>query len=38
MLPQNSWNAASDDPDQYASWTKRTHAWLTSWLPLQPVL
>lgn len=38
MLPQNSWNAASDDPDQYAPWTKRAHAWLTSWLPLQPVL
>jgi putative cardiolipin synthase len=38
MLPENSWNAASDDPDQYASWAKRTRAWLTSWLPLQPVL
>jgi putative cardiolipin synthase len=38
MLPQNSWNAASDDPDQYAPWTKRAQAWLTSWLPLQPVL
>jgi putative cardiolipin synthase len=38
MLPQNSWNAASDDPDQYASTAKRLRAWLMSWLPLQPVL
>jgi cardiolipin synthase C len=38
MLPENSWSAASDDPDQYASRTKRVRAWLMSWLPLQPVL
>jgi len=38
MLSENSWNAASDDPDQYASLLKRLRAWLLSWLPLQPVL
>jgi putative cardiolipin synthase len=38
MLPGNSWNAADDDPDQYASTAKRVRAWLMSWLPLQPVL
>jgi putative cardiolipin synthase len=38
MQPENSWNAASDDPDQYASSAKRLRAWLLSWLPLQPVL
>ena len=38
MLPANSWNAAEDDPDQYASSMKRLRAWLMSWLPLQPVL
>ena len=38
MQPANSWNAASDDPDQYASSGKRLRAWLMSWLPLTPVL
>jgi cardiolipin synthase C len=38
MLPANSWNAATDDPDRYASSAKRLRAWLMSWLPLQPVL
>jgi putative cardiolipin synthase len=38
MLPANSWNAATDDPDQFASTTKWLRAWLMSWLPLQPVL
>jgi putative cardiolipin synthase len=38
MLPANSWNAASDDPDRHAPWGKRLHAWVLSWLPLQPVL
>ena len=38
MQPANSWNAASDDPDQYASLGKRLRAWLLSWLPLTPVL
>ena len=38
MLPGNSWNAASDDPDGYASTVKRLRAWLTSWLPIDAVL
>jgi len=38
MQPANSWSAASDDPDQYASSGKRLRAWLLSWLPLTPVL
>ena len=38
MLPGNSWNAATDDPDRYASTGKRVRAWLWSWLPLNPVL
>ena len=38
MLPGNSWNAATDDPDRYASTLKRVRAWLWSWLPLDPVL
>jgi putative cardiolipin synthase len=38
MLPGNSWNAASDDPDRYASTAKRVRAWLWSWLPIDPVL
>ena len=38
MLPANSWNAATDDPDRYASSAKRVRAWVMSWLPLKPVL
>ena len=38
MLPGNSWNAATDDTDGYASTTKRVRAWLWSWLPIDPVL
>jgi putative cardiolipin synthase len=38
MLSGNSWNAAADDPDQYASIAKRVRAWLWSWLPIDPVL
>ncbi len=38
MLPGNSWNAATDDPDGYASTAKRVRAWLWSWLPIDPVL
>ena len=37
MLPANSWSA-SEDPDSYAGFAKRSRAWLLSWLPLQPVL
>jgi putative cardiolipin synthase len=38
MLPGNSWNAATDDPDRYASTAKRLRAWFTSWLPIDAVL
>jgi len=38
MLPGNSWNAATDAPDGYASTAKRVRAWLWSWLPIDPVL
>jgi putative cardiolipin synthase len=38
MLPGNSWNAATDDPDRYASTVKWLRAWLTSWLPIDAVL
>jgi putative cardiolipin synthase len=38
MLPGNSWNAATDDPDGYASTAKRVRAWLWSWLPIDPLL
>jgi putative cardiolipin synthase len=38
MLPENAWNAATDDPDRDASAAKRVRAWLLSWLPLEPVL
>ena len=37
-LPGNSWNAATDDPDRYASTLKWLRAWLTSWLPIDAVL
>jgi putative cardiolipin synthase len=38
MLPGNSWSAASDDPDRYASTPKRLRVWLWSWLPIEPLL
>ena len=38
MLPGNSWNAAADDPDQFASFGKRAKVWCWSWLPLEPLL
>ena len=38
MLPVNSWNAASDDPDRYASRGKRAKTRFWQLLPLQPVL
>ncbi|HEY3517887.1 MAG TPA: phospholipase D family protein [Gammaproteobacteria bacterium] len=38
MLPGNSWNAATDDPDRYTSTAKRLRAWLWSWLPIDAVL
>jgi putative cardiolipin synthase len=38
MQPGNSWNAAKDDPDRYASWLKRTKVWLWQLIPLKPLL
>ena len=38
MAPGNSWNAAADEPDQFAPLDKRVRVWLWSWLPLQPLL
>jgi putative cardiolipin synthase len=38
MLPGNSWNAATDDPERYTSTAKRLRAWLWSWLPIDAVL
>lgn len=38
MQVGNSWNAKSDDPDQYASRGKRFKVWCMQLLPLHPVL
>jgi putative cardiolipin synthase len=38
MLPGNSWDAAADDPDQFASFGKRLRAWFWSWMPIKPLL
>jgi cardiolipin synthase C len=38
MRPENSWNAATDDPDQYASFSKRTHASIWQLTPVKPLL
>lgn len=38
MAPGNSWNAATDDPDQHASLAKRSKVRLYQWLPLKPLL
>ena len=38
MAPGNSWNAARDDPDQYASLGKRSRTRMYQWLPLRPLL
>ena len=38
MLPGNSWDAASDDPDQFVSFAKRSKARLYQWLPIKPLL
>ena len=34
----NSWDAAADDPDQFASLGKRVRAWFWSWMPIRPLL
>ena len=38
MLPGNSWNAAHDDPDQYAGFTKRSKVRLWQLMPIKPLL
>jgi putative cardiolipin synthase len=38
MAPGNSWNAARDDPDRYASLGKRAKVRLYQWLPIRPLL
>ena len=38
MLAANSWNAASDDPDQHVSLAKRSKARLWQLLPIKPLL
>ncbi len=38
MLPGNSWNAASDQPDQYASFAKRGKVRFWQLMPIKPLL
>jgi putative cardiolipin synthase len=38
MAPGNSWNAATDDPDQHASLAKRTKVRLYQVMPIKPLL
>jgi putative cardiolipin synthase len=38
MLPGNSWNAAADSPDQFASLAKRARASFFQLLPIKPLL
>lgn len=38
MAPGNSWNAATDDPDQHAPLAKRAKVRLFQWLPLRALL
>jgi putative cardiolipin synthase len=38
MQPANSWNAATADPDQYASAGKRAKARMWQWMPIKPLL
>lgn len=38
MLAENSWNAATDNPDQYAGLLKRMKVRLWQWLPIQALL
>lgn len=38
MAPGNGWNAAKDDPDQYASLAKRSKARLFQLMTLRPLL
>ncbi len=38
MAPANSWNAASDDPDQYGSFVKRIRSSFWQLMPIKPLL
>ncbi len=38
MQPQNSWNADRDDPDQYASFAKRSKVRIWQFAPIKPLL
>ena len=38
MAPDNSWNAATEDPDVHAPLTKRGKVRVYQWLPLRPLL
>jgi putative cardiolipin synthase len=38
MKPGNSWNAATDDPDRFASLRKRREVWLWQFAPIKPIL
>lgn len=38
MAPENSWNAATDDPDQFVGWFKRAKVRVFQWLPLRWIL
>jgi putative cardiolipin synthase len=38
MRPGNSWNAASDEPDRYVSFAKRSKVRLLQWMPIKPLL
>ena len=38
MQPENSWNAQTDQPDQYVSMAKRFKVWVLQQLPLRPIL
>ena len=38
MLPENSWNAATENPDQYVSFTKRSKVRFLQMLPLKALL
>jgi putative cardiolipin synthase len=38
MQPANSWNAAQDDPDRFASRGKRLRAWFWGIMPIKPLL
>jgi putative cardiolipin synthase len=38
MLPENSWNAATHAPDQFAAFAKRARATLFQLMPIKPLL